>query len=236
MSYFKLFGIAAAFLLPAQSYALDPSYSFRGIQLGDGALQAEAKARQQFDRVEVENMFGEYVTVTAGDTEGFKLMRTNCPIAAPFHLRPNCLRAAFSTGRDGTIDKVQFIRATQSFNSAVPLDVFLARLNDTYGTPRASYKNNQNKFKLAVTEHTLLWGGTKIPSDYSQSTIPADDFALIGGRFISIQINISGTEVIGYELRIADAEKIQKAKEEARIQHNLDAERAKKNSAYSVKF
>jgi hypothetical protein len=227
MNYLKLFAIAA-FLLPAQSYALDSSYSFRGIQLGDNIPQAETKARQQFDHAELENMFTDSVTVKAGDMEGFKLMRTTCPIAAPFHLRPNCLRATFSTGRDGEIDKVQFIRATQSFNSAIPLDLFLARLNDTYGTPRASYKNNQNKFEQAVTERTLLWGGSKTPSDYSQSSIPWDDIALIGGKFISIQINISGTEVIGYELRIVDAEKIQKAKEEARTQHSFDAENAKK--------
>lgn len=232
----KTLTTAFALLVTGQSFAADLRFSFREIHLGDTVTQVEAQARLQFEHVQVNNMPGGSATVTAGNTEGLRSIWT-CPIAAPSHLRANCLHATFSTRREGAIDKVQFIRATQSFNPPVPLDGFLKRFGETYGAPRATYKDTRNTAQSGATEaRTFLWGGTNIPATYSQSAIPWDDSMLIGGRFVSIHVNINGTDVIGYELRIADTDKIQKAAEEDRLKRKGDAERAKQKNAENVKF
>lgn len=234
MNTLKAFIVAVFFILSAPSYSVESRYSFREIQLGDELHQAEVKARRQFDQVKLVTLDEFSVSVHAGDKEGIK---GDCSFRLQSHERPNCLQAFFSTRPDGTTRKVQFMSATQSFNPPISFNALLKRLNETYGTPRVRYKNTKNTAQSSGTEtHTLLWGGANTPVAYSQSWSPADDFKLIGGEFVSVEAIVSGTDVIGYRLRIADTGQLSKAEKEYFNQLKVEKERAKAKNAESVKF
>ena len=59
---------------------------------------------------------------------------------------------------------------------------------------------------------------------------------MIGGKFASIRINVNGIDVIGYELRIADAGRIQRDSDEARARRKADMERTKRRNVENLGF
>lgn len=230
----KLVAAVFALFVAGQSLGADLRLSYRDIQLGATLHEAEAIARQRFDRVQVSTQPDEHLSLLAGDEEGLRLSRTTCPTSALPIRRPNCLRVAISSRGDSGVD---FISVTQSFDAPVPLESFMARLNDTYGRPEASYEDVERSPQSGATDvRTFLWGGSRTPAAYSMSAMPWDDFVLIGGRFVSAKVNVMKGQVIGYELRIADAERIQRASEMNRLSRKTAEEIAKQRNAEKVKF
>lgn len=228
----RLLASSLCLLVVGQSLASDLRLSFRNIYLGETMLVAETKARQRFDQVKLDNSYVASV-LRAGDAEG--LRRGHCPISALPGLRPNCLRAVFGTHREG---KVQFINVMQSFSPSIPLDVFIKRLNEAYGPPRASYKATPDSISSsgATEALTFIWGGSNIPAVYPESSWPRDVIDLIGGRFASTRIYVNGIDVIGYELGIYDAEEMQRATDEFWARRKADAERKKRRNVESLGF
>lgn len=214
---------ALAMLLAGPVFAQNTPYSFRGIGLGDTLAQVESTLPQKFDLTRFENLALDMVIANAGDKVG--LDQGSCPIAAKPNLRPDCLRAMVVLRSVDDALQVLQITVDQSFATPVALSAFLDRLTDSYGKPHAVYSTGQSVHKEGFQERTYAWGGKRLPAkDFAMSWAPYEDAERIGGQYTAIRVVLNGDAVIGYALRIADAEK------SVRLARKFEAEQKAKGS------
>jgi len=205
------------------SNATDLALSYRNIFIGDSFNQVFSKVKNEFDMYTIESpdeifkSAGNFKNVSnsikAGNQEGMNPVSV-CPISAHNQRRTNCLKANFYTRFVSNQSSLLYINVSQSFNPAIKLDGFLKKLEVAYGNKHTDYVNNStNSNNEIVIQKTLLWGGRNTPENYTSSFV-SNDFEVIGGKFIISTLYITNGEVLGYELRIADAEAMKRSNEE----------------------
>ena len=235
MNAFKVLLPALALLQAGPVFAHDTPYKFRGIALGDTLVHVESTLPQKFDLARVENLAGDMVAAYAGDKTG--ISRGNCPISAKPNLRSDCLRTmVVLRSIDDTLQVLQ-ITVEQSFATPVALPAFLDRLADSYGKPHAVYSTGQQVHSDGFQERTYLWGGKRLPAkDFSMSSIPFEDAKRLGGQYTAVRVVLNGDAVIGYGLRIADAEKSLRLNRKFEAEQKAKASRSGTTDLEGLKF
>lgn len=203
---------AAALLclgLPASAaFAADPLFAYRGGQLGDSLGAVRNAVAGKFPRQE-ERALEDVITVLATDNEGAK--RYSCPVSAPPARAANCLQARFIhwPGEGGL--KLTIITVAQSFSSPVPVSDILEKLRSAFGAPQRTYEGAEVADDVMPPKNddlVLVWGGRKIPAPpYRPSSIIAEDYSVIGGKYITALVHMRGRVVSGYQLVIADSDR-----------------------------
>lgn len=223
MKIIKILALINLAVFCLSSNASDLALSYRNIFIGDSFNQVLSKVKNEFDMYAVESpdeifkISGNFKNVAnsinAGNQEGMKPISV-CPISAPNQRRTNCLKAGFYTRFLNNKDSLLYINVTQSFNPAIKLDGFLKKLEVAYGNKHTEYvSKSTNSDTGIITEKTLLWGGRNTPETYTPSFV-SNDFEVVGGKFIISTLYITNGEVLGYELKIADAEAMKQSNHE----------------------
>ena len=227
--------LALALILANPVFAQSTPYKFRGIGLGDTLAQVESTLPQKFDITRLERSTRHMVAAYAGDNVG--MGRSICPISAKPSLRLDCLRAMVVLRSVDDVLQVLQITVYQSFATPVALSAFLDRLTDSYGKPHAVYSTGQQVHQEGFQERTYAWGGKRLPAkDFSMSYAPYEDAERVGGQYTAIRVVLNGDAVIGYELRIADAEKSVGLARKSEENQNAKASRSGTNASDSLKF
>lgn len=235
MRTFEALVPALALLLAGQVCAQDTPYKFRGIGLGDSLAQVESALPQKFDLARFDYSSADTVGADAGDKVG--MGQGSCPIAAKPNLRPDCLRARVVLRSVDDALQVLQITVDQSFATPVALPAFLSRLTNSYGKPDAEYLTGQKEIQQGFMERTYAWGGKRLPvKDFSMSWIPYEDAERIGGKYMAIRLILNGDAVIGYALRIADAEKSVQLARKFEAEQKAKASRSGTAAPNSLKF
>lgn len=225
--------------LVGTAWAQEMNFTFRNIPLNATLDEVSARAPAEFEQVRGPRFDGAIAVITAGDAEG--IQKDNCPEAAPSQLRKNCLIARISAREDGGLWRVKYIGIQQSFNPPVPANLFLARLTNAYGKPRATYEPRFKDMKdYAVREQNFVWGGKYLPKkNYEQSMIPWEDFELIQGKHLTLKLVTSpdGEKVTGYQLRMADADFLLGFEKKFKAQLRAEKEKEEKaNADKNIRF
>ncbi|MGF6349164.1 hypothetical protein [Variovorax sp. W2I14] len=227
---------ALALLLAGPVLANDTPYKFRGIGLGDSPEHVQKAMPEQFPLVRaMEKSSGDFWSVGAGDREG--MSRSRCPISAKGPLRDDCLKAMVVLRLVDDRIQVLQITADQSFDKPVALRAFLERLTSTYGKPDAVYLTGQDVHSDGLTERTYAWGGKTLPAkDFKMAFASYEDAERIGGQYMAMRVVLNGDAVIGYELRIADAEKSIQLHRKWQAEQKAKASRSGTAAPGSLKF
>ncbi len=232
----KIFALTLSFLLSFSASASDKlNLSYRGAVVGDSESKVRAAAAQIHEEVTEDRFDSESLSLSGhkkGD-RGFV-----CPVAAPLEKRPDCHRASYSFLKQEGQFRLTSISVSQSFHLTVPFDTFMARITAAYGTPAVDRTAPYSIYGQRVSsDRSMLWGGAKVPTGpYVQSIAPFEDIRDIGGRFVSLRVLSDEVGVIGYTLRITDAQ-LMNTLEAARKAKEVEAfERKRKDALGNLKF
>ena len=227
---------ALTLLLTGPIFAQDTPYKFRGIGLGDSPEHVQKAMPEQFPFVRaMDKTLKDLWSMHAGDREG--ISRDRCPIAAKGSLRGDCLKAMVVLRLVDDRIQVLQITADQSFGMPVALPAFLERLTSTYGKPDAVYLTGQDVHRDGLTERTYAWGGKTLPAkDFKMAFATSLDAERIGGQYVAMRVVLNGDAVIGYQLRIADAEKSIQLHREWQAEQKAKASSSGTAAPQSLKF
>lgn len=228
----------ASLALPAV-FAAEPTLAFRDIKLGDDFAPAQIRIAQEFGHFRDTSVSKDTITIVSGDREGAE--RDYCPASAfPPHGK-NCLnvRYVFWPGPGGM--KLSVISVAQSFAPPIPFESVLEKMTEAYGAPRQKYEKANLAPDLSSDSREdagLIWGGRKIPPPPFRPTMFmfAEDFRLIGGKYITALVYRKAGLVSGYEMRIVDSDRIVAATEEWKAGRRKAAAAQQKANIDSVKF
>jgi len=220
-------------------FAAEPTLAFRNIKLGDDFAPAQIAIAQEFGHFRDTSMSDDTISIVSGDSEGVK--RDGCPVSASRALAANCLnvRFVFWPGPGGK--RLSVISVAQSFAPPIPFESVLEKMQEAYGAPRQKYEKATLAPDLSSDSREdagLIWGGHKIPQPPFRPTMFmfAEDFRLIGGKYITAVVYRKAGLVSGYEMRIVDSDRIVAATEKWKAGQRKAAAAQQKANIDSVKF
>lgn len=230
-----------AMLIAASASAQEKlNLSYRGVGLGDTLERAHAEASKHFEIVRLDNRDETSQVIRAGDKAGMR--EVDCPYVADRSRRLDCLSVMYVLNPIEGKLQVSYINVTQSFKQGLPMEDFMFRTKDSYGTPRVQVLNGKDSSHAYVDkDQMLLWGGKKtLSTEAFMFGVPYADSQRVGGKNILMRVLSTSDGVIGYELRISDFELFQKREEERTAEREARnvgaAEAARKDSINKLKF